>query len=247
MNTIFTIARREIMGFFFSPIAYLVLFLFMIFMGILFGLFVFIPGQISDLRPLFDYARFGLFFIIPMLTMAIFADEYRSGRIEMLRTSPLTEVQLLLGKFLGAWAFYAVLLASTGLYLALLVIFGRPDYGAVLASYIGLLLLGALFVSVGLFFSSCTQNQLVAALATLIVLAVLSVLGDVLASQVPETVKWLGVTLTIRPALQYIGVGGHMQDFAKGVIDTVHVAYFLIGSAFFLFLTYLVLESRKWR
>ncbi|MEI8196448.1 MAG: ABC transporter permease [Phycisphaerae bacterium] len=247
MSTIITIARREIAGFFYSPIAYLVLFLFLVFVGILFGLFVFVPGQVTEMRTLFDFSRFGLFFIIPLLTMSLFSDEYRSGRMEMLRTSPITEAQLVLGKYLGAMAFYVVLVASTLIFLLLLVIFGRPDYGAVFASYIGMLLLGALFVSIGLFFSACTQNQLVAALSALIVLAALTLLGDLLAPRLPESIKILGLPLYLRQVVFYLGVGSHMQDFAKGVIDTAHAAYFLLGTGFFLFLTYLVLESRKWR
>lgn len=247
MNTIITIARRELAGFFYSPIAYLVLFLFLVFVGILFGLFIFIPGQITELRTLFTFSRFGLFFIIPLLTMSLFSDEYRSGRMEILRTSPITEGQLLLGKFFGALAFYGVLVASTLLFLLLLMIFGRPDYGSVLANYVGMMLLGSLFVAIGLFFSACTQNQLVAALASLIVLAVITFMGDLLAPHLPE--KWVlfSVPLYLRQVTLYLGVGSHMTDFAKGIIDTAHVAYFLLTTGFFLFLTYLVLESRKWR
>src|SRR3974377_1901310 len=98
MGTIGTIARREVAGFFYSPIAYMVMFLFLVFLGILFGAWVFIAGQLTDMRSLFGFSRAGLFIIVPLMTMAMFSDEYESGRIEMLRTSPITETQLLLGK-----------------------------------------------------------------------------------------------------------------------------------------------------
>lgn len=246
MSTILTIAKRELAGFFYSPIAYMVMFLFLVFLGILFGIWVFVPGQVSDLRPMFQFSRAGLFIIVPLMTMSMFAEEYRSGRIEMLRTSPITEIQLLLGKYVGAMIFYLVLLATTLLFLFLLILFGRPDYGAVWASYVGLLLTGMLFVSVGLFFSACTQNQLVAALAAIIVLAALTFIGD-FAPLFPEKFSLLGIPLYLRQTGNYLGVGTHLGDFAKGVVDTAHVAYFLAGSFFFLFLTYLTLESRKWR
>ena len=138
MSRVLTIAKREVSALFFSPIAYFVLFLFLAFMGFIFAYWIFIPGQITELRNLIDLSRFSLFFIVPLMTMSLFADEYRSGRIEMLRTSPITELDLVLGKFLGAMAFYLVLVASTLLYFGLLVAFGKPDYGQVLASYLGI-------------------------------------------------------------------------------------------------------------
>jgi len=242
MGRVLTIAKREVASLFYSPIAYFVLFLFLIVTGILFGWLVFIPGKPSEVRDLVDYSRFGLFFIIPGLTMSLLADEYRSGRIEMLRTSPITEFDLVIGKYLGAIFFYLILLASTLLYLALLVIFGRPDWGQTFAAYLGLFLLGMMFISIGLFFSTCTQNQIVAYLATLLVLAFLTFCGS-LATLFPPS---LGI-IPIREPLHYLGAGSHIADFAKGVVALTHVGYFFGFTLLFLFLTYLILESRKWR
>src|ERR1043165_8661694 len=111
MGQVLTIAKRELTSLFYSPIAYFVLFLFLIVTGFLFGLQVFVPGQLAELRRFIDFSRFGLFFIIPGITMSVLADEYRSGRIEMLRTSPITELQLVLGKFLGPVYFFLILVA----------------------------------------------------------------------------------------------------------------------------------------
>lgn len=242
MSRIAIIAKREVGSLFYSPIAYFVLFLFLIVTGILFGWLVFIPGKPSEVRDLVDFSRFGLFFIIPGLTMSLLADEYRSGRIEMLRTSPLTELDLVLGKYFGAMLFYLILLASTFIYIALLVAYGRPDWGSTFAAYLGLLLLGMMFVSIGLFFSSCTQNQIVAYLATLLVLGFFT-FCSALVTLFPA--KWGFVP--IRQPLTYLGVGPHIADFAKGIVAVSHLSYFLGFTLLFLFLTYLVLESRKWR
>lgn len=242
MSRVVVIAKREVGSLFYSPIAYFVLFLFLIVTGILFGWLVFIPGKPSEVRDLIDFSRFGLFFIIPGLTMSLLADEYRSGRIEMLRTSPITEMDLVLGKYLGAMLFYLILLASTFVYLALLIAYGRPDWGATFAAYVGLFLLGMMFVSVGLFFSACTQNQIVAYLATLLVLGFFTFCGA-LTSLFPASI---GI-VPIRQPLNYLGVSAHIADFAKGIIAISHVSYFVGFTLLFLFLTYLVIESRKWR
>ena len=253
MSRILIIAKRELTSLFYSPIAYFVMFLFLLVMGFLFGVFVFNPGQPSEVRTLVDYSRFGLFFIIPLMTMSLFSDEYRSGRIEMLRTIPITELQLVLGKFFGASFFFLILVAITLMYVGLLVIFGRPDWGMTAAAYLGLILLGFMFVSVGLFFSACTQNQIVAALATFLVLGFftfISWISSMLPTVIPLS-KWPASLhlpdVPLRNPFYYLGVGPHIADFAKGVVDTSHLAYFISFTLLFLFGTYLLLESRKWR
>jgi len=204
------------------------------------------PGALTEMRWLVVTSRIDLFLVVPLLTMSVFADEYHSGRMEMLRTSPITEMQLLLGKYAGALGFYVILLALTGLYLGLLVIFGRPDWGQTWCCYLGLLLLGMMFVSVGVFYSACTQNQIVAALASVLTLLVFT-FADMLSSYLPPAWKVLKLDIPARGSLRYIGVGTHLEDFSKGVFDTGHASFFLLFTALFLFLTYLVLESKKWR
>src|SRR4051812_22031820 len=177
MSRVLTIAKREVSSLFFSPIAYVVLFLFLIWMGFIFFYYIFKPGAPVDIRMLVDFSRFGLFFVVPLLTMSVFSDEYRSGRIEMLRTSPITELDLLLGKFLGLMAFYVILVGSTLVYLLVLMAYGRPDYGQIVSCYLGMLLMGTMFVSIGLFFSACTREQILAALAAILTLGVLTVVS----------------------------------------------------------------------
>ena len=140
-----------------------------------------------------------------------------------------------------------LLLGSTLLYVALLVIYGRPDWGQTFSAYLGLILMGMMFVSIGLFFSACTQNQIVAYLATLLVLAFITFIAGFATFLPPFTMFGIPVGVGLRTALTYISVGGHIADFSKGVIAISHVCYFLGVTLLFLFFTYLILESRKWR
>jgi len=246
MSRVLTIAGREVSSLFFSPIAYIVLFLFLLWMGIVFLVWIFVPGRPIDIRQLIDFSRFALFFVVPLLTMSVFSDEYRSGRIEMLRTSPLTELDLLLGKFLGMMAFYLVLIATSLVYLALLMVYGRPDFGQVISSYLGMVLMGCMFVAVGLFFSACTKEQIVAALGSMLTLGILTILS-MFSPLVPRDVSVFGRNIPVRPWMDYLSVGAHIGDFAKGTVALTNIVYFGGFTLLFLFWTYLLLESRKWR
>jgi ABC-2 type transport system permease protein len=249
MSRVLIIAKREVRSLFVSPIAYVVLFLFLAFMGIVFMLpiaRIFVPGGVIELRELTNFTRFALFFVMPLLTMSIFSDEYKSGRIEMLRTSPITEFDLVLGKFLGAMVYYLVLVGSTLLYLAILWAFGKPDLGQVLSCYLGMALMGCMFVAVGLFYSACTSDQIVAALSGIITLGILTI-TQYLAPFLPREWSLGKLTIPIRGAAEYLTVGTHIGDFARGSVELGNVVYFLGFAGLFLFWTYLVLESRKWR
>ncbi len=246
MSRVLTIARRELSGLFCSPIAYVVLFLFLLFMSIVFFLVIFKPGGAVDLRELFDYSRFSLFFVVPLLTMSTFSDEYRSGRIEMLRTSPVTEFDLLLGKFIGMMTYYLVLVASTLIYLFILMIWGKPDLGQVISGYFGMVLMGCMFVAVGLFFSACTREQIVAALAGMITLGSITILSY-FTGNIPREFSMGKFTLAPRAFAEFLSVRTHITEFAQGTIALNSVTYFLGFALLFLFWTYVLLESRKWR
>jgi ABC-2 type transport system permease protein len=254
MNRVMIIAGREVRSLFVSPIAYVVLFLFLAFMGIVFLLplaRVFVPQGNIELRGLTNFSRFALFFVVPLLTMSMFSDEYKSGRIEMLRTSPITEVDMVLGKFLGGMVYYLVLVGSTLLYLGILIAMrakgsGPMDYGQIVSCYLGMVLMGCMFVAVGLFFSACTAEQIVAGLSGIITLGVLTIAG-LAAPYLPAEWKWAGMTLKIRESVEYLTVGSHIGDFARGSVELGNVVYFLGIAGLFLFWTYVVLESKKWR
>jgi ABC-2 type transport system permease protein len=254
MNRVMVVAGREVRSLFVSPIAYVVLFLFLVFMGFAFLLpaaQIFVPEGPIELRKLTDFSRFALFFVVPLLTMSMFADEYKSGRIEMLRTSPITEFDLLAGKFVGAITYYMVLVASTLVYLTILIALrqkdsGAVDFGQVASCYLGMVLMGCMFVAVGLFFSACTSEQIVAGLSGMITLGVLTITG--LATRyLPQAWSFAGLQIKVRAIVEYMTVGTHIGNFARGSVELGDVVYFLGFASLFLFWTYVVLESKKWR
>ena len=176
-------------------------------------------------------------FVMPMITMRTYAEEKRSGTIELLLTSPVTDVEIILGKFVGAVGLFAGLLAVTVLYVGVLFGLGRPEIPPVLSGYLGLLLLGSCFLSVGLFISSTTKNQMVAGAATFVVALMFWIINWFSDSAGP----------TIGPILTYLSITQHFDDFAKGVIDTKHVVFYLSFIAFGLFLTLKSVDSERWR
>jgi len=243
MGKVLLLTRREISAYFVSPIAYVAMALFLIISGIFFALADFRPGAPAGMRSIFDIMMFILIFIIPIVTMRSLSEEQRSGTIETLLTAPVRDIEVVLAKFLGSWLFYLAMLAPTLVYVILLAVFGNPEYGPVASGYVGLVLLGALYVSVGLFASSLTQNQVIAAVTGFAILILLAMLGPWIATVVPSRVWIIGV----RTLVQQATIRTHYQDFSQGVVDLVHVIYFVALTAYALFLTVKVLESRRWR
>ena len=181
-----------------------------------------------------------LVFVLPMLTMRLMSEELRSGTIETLLTAPITEVEVILGKFLGAFAFYLILLATLLLYPIILSVYGDVDLWLLVCNYIGLLLLGALYVSVGLFFSTLTKHQVIAVLLSFALLALMTFAFQAL-SMNPEVEGWP------RTVLQQLSIQSHFRDFVRGMLDVNHVVFFLTMTGFFLFVTVKLLEVRRWR
>ena len=239
MRNVTTLTQRELSAFFYSPIAYVVL---AVFLGVTGAFFVkdnFLPGAEASLRITFgNYLPVVLVFVMPLLTMRLLSEEFRGGTIETLMTAPVSDVDVILGKFLGTMIFYLVMLAATLLHVVLVAAYGPLDVGLVLCTYFGLILVGALFISVGLFFSACTRNQVVAGLCTLVLLVVITLLANYLARDQEGVVRIL---------LQHLSVLAHFQDFARGLVDTNHLIFFVTTTACFLFLAVKVLESRRWR
>ncbi len=240
MKNVGTLARRELSVFFLSPIAYVVITVFLIITGIFFGREILSPGAEASMRPLFGsgIVLLVLAVLIPLVTMRLLSEEFRSGTIEKLMTAPITEVDIVLGKFVAALAFYGVLLASTLFYVVLIYAFGNPDTGLLFSSYFGLALLGALYTAVGLFFSALTRNQVIAGLSSFVLLAILTFLGQYLAQ---NTEGW------VRVGLQHLSIFDHLQTFLRGLIELNHFIFFITTTGVFLFLTVKVLESRRWR
>jgi ABC-2 type transport system permease protein len=234
-NTL-AIAERELKAYFVSPIAYVLTALFLLISGYLFSVILLNTNEAS-LRYLVSNLSVIWLFITPALTMRLLAEEARSGTIELLLTNPVRDVEVVLGKYLGVLGLLLVMLAFTLYYPTLLFIFGNPDRGPMVAGYLGVILQAAAFLAVGLLASSLTQNQIVAAVLTFAILLIMWLSESV--------ANFIG-----KPAgdvMRYLSVTSHSQDFARGVIDTTHVLYFLSVVAAALFLTFLSLQTRRWR
>jgi ABC-2 type transport system permease protein len=253
MRNVLAIAGKELRGYFASPIGWVVIGFF----ALLFGWFFYVPLAFFNrqsmqmamgmggtmninqmlIAPMLTNATVVLLFVLPMITMRTYSEEKRSGTIELLLTSPLTDAQIILGKFLGAMGLYVALLAVTLFHTAILFVYGEPEWRPVATGYLGLLLLGGCFISVGLLISSLTKNQIVAVMATFAVFLMLWV------------INWIGsfVGPTAQAVLSHLSITDHFDDFAKGVIDTRHLVYYLSFIGLGLFLTAKAVDSERWR
>src|SRR5687767_4576248 len=169
--------------------------------------------------------------------MRTYAEEKRSGTIELLLTSPLTDFQIVMGKFLGGLVLYAAMLAVTLVHMAFLFAFGNPEWRPVLTGYLGVLLMGGCFLSLGLFISSLTKNQLVAGMVTFAVFLMFWIINWIAAFTGPTT----------QSVLNYLSITEHLNDFTRGVLDTKHLVYYVSFIAFSLFLTVRSVDSERWR
>jgi len=256
MSNILAIANKELRSYFASPIAYIVIGMFALLYGWFFvaimAYFVRSSMQMGQfgmqgpqsmnvnqqlIRPLLQNVTILVLFLMPMITMRTYSEEKRSGTIELLLTSPLTDFEIIMGKFLGALALYAIMLSVTLIHLAILFIYGRPEWKPILTAYVGLLLLGGCFLAAGLFISSLTKNQIVAGMVTFAVFLFLWV------------ITWIGSFSgpTADKLTNYLSIIDHFDDFGKGVIDTTHVIYYVSFITFGLFLTAKSVDSERWR
>lgn len=233
--------RRELTGYFTSPTAYLVAFAVLLLTGIVFN---------NDLATrnghsatdgtvvLNDFAYFTLFFA-PLITMRLVAEENREGTIELLMTLPINDGDIVLGKFLGAWAYYTIILAITVIYQLILIWLTPPDIGSVLSSYIGLWLYGGAALAVGLLFSALTENQIVAGFLSLAMLLLLWV-----ADQVGTLVTNRGLAVLIRT---FSFQSHYLYSFSLGVVRLDDVVFFVGVIMVLVFVTTRLIESRRWR
>jgi ABC-2 type transport system permease protein len=254
VRNISAIARRELQAYFASPIAYIVIGFYALLFGYFFyALLFFFERQSMQMgmgmgptsmnvnqmliSPLLMNASVVVLFVLPMITMRTYAEEKRSGTIELLLTSPLTDWQIILGKFVGAMGLYAAMLAVTLLHIGILFAFGNPEWKPIATGYLGLLLMGGCFISVGLLISSLTKNQIVAGMVTFAVFLLLWV------------INWMGSAMgpTGQAILSHLSITEHYDDFARGIIDTTHLVYYISFIAFGLFLTARSVDSERWR
>jgi ABC-2 type transport system permease protein len=234
MRNILTIALKELRGYFVSPVAYVVGFGYLLIMGFLFSV-ILINSRSADLRGVFSNMGVILLLIAPVLSMRLLSEEYRTGTVELLLTFPVREYEVVVGKFLGAMAFFLAMLAPTLYYAFILFVYGNPDFGPIVSGYVGAILLAMAFLSAGMLTSAATQNQIVAAVLGFGLTVLLWLFGS-LSAIFPSRVS---------DVASYLGVIDHYFDFSRGVIDTRNVVYFLSLTIFFLFATTRVVEAKR--
>jgi ABC-2 type transport system permease protein len=255
MRNILAIAQKELKSYFSGPIAYIAIGIWALLYGYFFiailqyfvrqsmqmGQFGAAPPSLNVnqqlIRPLLQNVTIMILFTLPMVTMRTYSEEKRSGTIELLLTSPLTDFQIVMGKFLGAMGLYAVMLLVTMIHIGLLFVYGNPEWKPIVTAYLGVLLLGGCFVSLGLFISSLTKNQIVAGMITFAVFLLFWI------------ITWIGSFSgpTVDKLTQYLSIIDHLDDFTKGVIDTSHLIYYLSFITFGLFLTVKSVDTERWR
>ena len=245
MRGVLATMERELRSYFLSPLGWVVATGFLFFNGLAFQTILDYlnnpqaPASMTPLDFFFGGTLFfwlAMLFVGPVLTMRLLSEERRSGTLEMLLTAPITEGQVVIGKYLGAFLFFVFLWLPTLIYVALLAGKLPLDWGPIGASYLGTLGIGAMFLAIGLFTSAVTRNQVVAAVFSF-ALTFLAFL--------PAFLEFLVNDPKMRDALGYLNLYQHMDDFSKGIVDSRRLVYYLSVTAFFLFLASRAVEAGK--
>ena len=235
LSNVGPIFRRELRSSFNSPVAYVVIVVFLAIVGWFFTSNLFL-SNVASLRVVFELVPLVFLFFAPAVTMRLLAEEKKSGTFELLATMPVRDIEIVLGKFFAAWTLLTAALAPTLIYLLTLEVLGTPDLGPVVTGYLGLLLMGGVYIAVGLFASSLTENQIVAFIIGFLIMLALF-LADKVLIYAPE-----GFAST----LEYLAIDYHFANIARGVIDSRNIVYFGSVLGFSLLLTTVSLERRKW-
>ena len=230
-----TIFRKELRSYFNSPVAYVVIIVFLAFIEWFYASDIFKVNHAS-MREMFSLVPWIFVFVIPAITMRLIAEERKGGTIELLTTKPLNDVEIVLGKFFAAWALVCIALLPTLIHYVTLAFLGDIDNGPVIGGYLGLMLMAGVFVAVGLFASSLSENQIVAMIIGLVFIFILMILDKVL-MYVPEFMN---------SVIEFLGVDYHFANIARGVIDSRDIIYFASILGFMLYLSTLSLQRRKW-
>ena len=242
MSRLGALIRRELLAYFYAPVPYLVMFLFLAITWFFAQLFLQQPQARIDYAPIFQWLDFSLLIFMPLLTMNSVAEERSRNTLETLLTAPVSDWQVIFSKWFGTFAFYVVMLVPTLIYWVVFLVLGKDkqalDTGPVVTSYLGVLLLGALYIAIGIFASSLTENGPLSAFLAFCIMIGLMV-GEVLLRD--ATWDWL------RKAAEYVSQRGHFQQFLSGRIPVHDLVYFAMMTLLFLFLSVRALESRKWR
>jgi ABC-2 type transport system permease protein len=235
MQNILTIFKKELAGYFNSAIAYIVIIVFLGITGWFFTSTLFLAGVVS-MRSVFEVLPLLFVFFVPAITMRTISEEKKTGTIELLLTRPITDMEIVLGKYLSALCLTVFALLPTLLYVISLTFIGKVDFGAIIGSYIGLVFMCGIYIGIGVFCSSLTENQIVSAVLTTVIMFALFMLNKVL----------IFLPVPLASVLEYISIDYHFSSIARGVLDSRDLIYYISGILITLLLTRTSLESRKW-
>ncbi len=235
LQNVLPVFRREIRSYFNSPVAYVVMIVFLSIIGWFFASNLFLQN-LATMRVVFELVPLVFLFFVPAVTMRLLAEEKKAGTLELLSTKPVSDLEIILGKFLAGWALVAATLVPTLIFLITLMILGSPDVGPVLTGYAGLLLMGGVYVAVGLLASSLTENQIVAFIVGFLIVFILYMLDKVL----------IYIPSGFASTFEFLAIDTHFSNIARGVIDSRDVIYFASLLGFSLLLATVSLERRKW-
>lgn len=237
MQNIITIFLKEFKAYFFSPIAYVVITVYLVVTNILFFQGFFLINQ-ADMRGYFSLLPWIFLFFVPAITMRSWAEEKKLKTIEILLTWPINDLDVVVGKFLASFCFLAISLLLSITIPITIAILGNPDGGAIVGGYIGALFIGAAYLAIGLWISSLTENQIIAFIVGVVVIFCLFMVGNPFITMLAPS--------ALVPILAFLGLGNHFESIGRGVIDSRDIIYYLSIIGFFLFLNIRSIESRKW-
>lgn len=236
MRNIGVIFSKEFKEYFNSPIAYIVIVVFLLLSGWFFQATLFLINQ-ADIGAFLSNVPLLFVFFVPAITMRLFSEEMKSGTIEILTTLPVKDYQIIIGKYLAAFSLLAIAIGLTLIHPFILIFLGKLDYGEIVGSYLGLLLMGAAFVSIGIFSSSLTKNQIVSFIVGFLICFVFFLLDKIL-TLIPAYLVSL---------FEYLSIEHHFRNLSRGVIDSRDIIYYFSICAFFYTLTLYFVGSRRWR
>lgn len=237
MKNVWTITRKEFRTYFDSPIAYIFITAYLLLVNFLYLWTFFVVGQ-ADMRPFFGFMPFILLFFVPSISMRQWAEERKMGTLEILLTTPVREMDIVLGKFFASMGLLVMMLLLTFNIPILLSYLGSPDWGVIICGYLGSLLMGASYMAIGLFASSLSENQIVAFIVSIAICTMMLILGE-----------WFFLMLVpdmLVPVFDYLGLGTHFESMGRGVIDSRDIIYYLSVIGVFLYLNVNTVENRSW-
>ena len=237
LKNICTIFKKEFSIYFNSPIAYIFITVFLVVSTWFYVSRFFLMAQ-ADMRMYFSMLPWVFLFFVPAVTMRLWAEERKSGTIEVLLTLPFRDWEIVAGKYLAAFAFLILTVSLSFPIPVVLNYLGSPDMGPIIGGYIGAFLLGGAYLAIGLFVSSFSDNQIIAFIIAVVASFILFIIG--------ETFILMSVPDVLKPVFAYLGLGSHFQNIGKGVIDTRDIIYYFSVIFIFMYATIRQMESRMW-